>query len=284
MTININPLPLQITDSITNATTVFTAENKNAAVVIIFPALGTKANYYRHYAAALAQQNINVITVDHRGHGHSSVRPNRENNFGYREQVEEEYLAIVKKAKSLFPESKIVVMGHSIGGQMGSMLVSRYHHLIDGFILNASCTVYHKGWGIINGTGLLLFAAICNYTAKVLGYYPGNFFKFGGTEAQGIIEDWYCTAATGEFIARGSEYDYEKAIREVQLPILAINYLGDASAPYSALKCLCDKFQKATVSIHQVKHPQPNKKYNHYSWVREPEIAMELVCNWIAQL
>jgi predicted alpha/beta hydrolase len=281
---NISTVPLQITNSITNAFTVFAAENKHATVVIIFPALGTKANYYRHYAAALVQQNFNVITVDHRGHGHSNVRPNRENNFGYREQVEEEYWAVVKKTNSLFPESKIVVMGHSIGGQMGSMLVSRYHNLIAGFILNASCTVYHKGWGNYKGMGLLLFAALCSSSAKLLGYYPGNFFKFGGIEAQGIIEDWYSTAATGKFIARGSDYDYEKAIREVQMPILAINYLGDASAPYSALKCLCDKFQKATVSIHQVKHPQPNKKYNHYSWVRQPEIAMELVCNWVAQL
>ncbi len=281
---NNQTIPLQITDSITNAITVFTAENKHAAVVIIFPALGVKANYYRHYAKALAKQNINVITVDHRGHGHSSVRPNRENNFGYREQVEEEYLAVVKKAKSLFSESKIIVMGHSIGGQMGSMLVSRYRHLTDGFILNASCTVYHKGWGNIKGVGVLLFAALCNYTAKLLGYYPGNFFRFGGTEAQGIIADWYRTAATGKFVARGSGFDYEKAIREVQIPVLAINYSGDASAPYSALKCLCDKFQSATVSIHQIKHPQRNKKYNHYSWIREPEIAMDLVCNWIKQL
>jgi len=284
MTSNIQTIPLQITNSITNAITVFTAENKQAAVVIIFPALGVKANYYRHYAAALAKQNIHAITVDHRGHGHSNIRANRENNFGYREQVEEEYLAVVKKAKSLFHESKIIVMGHSIGGQMGSMLVSRYRYLVDGFILNASCSVHYKGWGNIKGVGLLLFAALCNYTAKLLGYYPGSFFRFGGTEAQGIIGDWYCTAATGKFIARGSEFDYEKAIREVSIPILAINYFGDTSAPYGALKCLCDKFQSATIQIHQIKPSAHNKKYNHYSWVRKPEIAMELVCNWVKQL
>jgi predicted alpha/beta hydrolase len=281
---NIQTIPLQITNSITNAITVFTAEKENAPVVIILPALGTKAAYYRHYAKELSAQGINAITVDHRGHGNSSVRPNRKNNFGYKEQVEEEYLTVLKKVKALFPRSRVIVMGHSIGGQMGCLLVSRYRHLVNGFILNASCTVYYKGWGKVNGIGILLFAALCNAAAKLLGYYPGNFFRFGGVEARGIMEDWYTTAASGKLNARGSGFDYEKAIREAQLPILAINYFGDASAPYSALKCLCDKFQSATVSIHQVKHAQPGKKYNHYSWIREPEIAIGLVCDWIKRL
>jgi predicted alpha/beta hydrolase len=107
MNLLVQPIPIQITDSITNVITVFAAENKDAPVVIVFPALGVKANYYRHYAQALAKQNINVITVDHRGHGHSSVRPNRKNNFGYRQQIEEEYLTVVKKQKSCIPILKL---------------------------------------------------------------------------------------------------------------------------------------------------------------------------------
>jgi hypothetical protein len=79
-------------------------------------------------------------------------------------------------------------MGHSIGGQMGSMLVSRYHNLIDGFILNASCTVYYKAWGKAAGIGLLFYAALINFTAKILGYYPGNFLSLAVLKLRALLK------------------------------------------------------------------------------------------------
>jgi predicted alpha/beta hydrolase len=143
---NIQPetIPLQFSDGETNAMNIFRAAKADVAVAVIFPALGVKANYYRHYAAALCKENIHVVTVDHRGHGNSSVRPSRKNNFGYREQIEIEYVAILEKVKEIFPQSKIIIIGHSLGGQMGSMFVSRYQNLADGIVLNASCSVYYK--------------------------------------------------------------------------------------------------------------------------------------------
>jgi predicted alpha/beta hydrolase len=270
-------------DGTSNVCTVFTSQKQDAPVVVIFPALGVRAQFYQHYAKTLSTLHIHAATIDHRGHGNSSVRPSRQCNFGYREQIEIEYVHIVHHIKTLFPQSKIVVMGHSIGGQMGSMFASRYPRLVDGLILNASCSVYYKGWGPIKGRGVLWFAMFSKWIAHRLGYYPGHKIGFGHIEARGIIDDWHHTAISGRFAAHGSDYDYEQAMRQSTVPILALTYEGDASAPPLALQFLTTKFQSAALSVHHLRHPQ-GKRYNHYSWAREPDISLKIILDWLSKL
>ncbi len=280
---NPETIPLHFSDGESNAINVFRCEKQEATVVIIFPALGVKANYYRHYAAALAQKNFHVVTADHRGHGNSSVRASRKSDFGYKEQIETEYEMILKTVKEKFPQSKIIVMGHSIGAQMGAMFVSRNYPQLDGLIINAGCSVYYKGWGTFKGWGVWLFAVFSNFLAQTLGSYPGHKVGFGNVESKGMISDWFHTAMFGNFMAKGSDFDYEKAMSQMPLPVLAMSYKGDASAPPLALKYLTDKFTFATVETHHVKHPE-GKKYNHYSWIREPDASMNLVVEWIEKI
>jgi predicted alpha/beta hydrolase len=269
-------------DGSSNSVNVFHSSEESAkSVIVIFPALGVKAAYYRHYAADISKQAMHVVTVDHRGHGNSSERASRKNNFGYKEQVEMEYPEIIKRVKEKFPGKKIVVMGHSLGGQMGSMFAGRYHDLVDGLILNASCSVYYKGWGWAS-LGILAFAKFSDVLASALGYYPGNKLGFGGVEARGVIEDWYHTARTGEFMAKGSTFDYNRAMAERKIPILGLSYQGDSSAPPAALKNLLQKFSSADITYHHVLHP-PKKKYDHYSWVKKPELSLTLIAEWLTK-
>lgn len=275
-------IPVEFSDGSFSKFSIFRTTERSAPVLIIFPAMGVMASYYKNYATAFTQKGINVVTIDHRGHAHSSVRPSRSVNFGYKEQIEMEYFTIVSKVNEFFPGSKKIVMGHSLGGQMGGMFVSRYSHLVNGFILNASCTVHYKAWGAITGYGLLVFAGLCKLLGKLLGYYPGNRIGFGGKEGKRVISDWYHTARTGNFVAEGSAFNYEKAMSEMKLPVLGFSYEGDSSAPPEALKALLSKFSDSKTEHQHVFHP--HKKYNHYSWVREPEVSVDLVIDWINRI
>jgi predicted alpha/beta hydrolase len=148
-----------------------------------------------------------------------------------------------------------------------------------GLILNASCSVYYKGWGWAS-LGILAFAKFSDVLASALGYYPGNKLGFGGVEARGVIEDWYHTARTGEFMAKGSTFDYNRAMAERKIPIFGLSYQGDSSAPPAALKNLLQKFSSADITYHHVLHP-PKKKYDHYSWVKKPELSLPLITEWL---
>ncbi len=276
---------MQITfpDNTTNTLNIFETKDRNAPVIIIFTAMGVVANYYRHYAAAMVGKGINIVTVDQRGNGASSLRPSKKVDFGYKEIVEVDYPHIIQEVGKLFPDSKKYIMGHSLGGQLSSVFVSKHPNAVDGLILNATCNVHYIGWDGAQKWGVLLGAKMCRLVASIKGYYPGKTFGFGGTEAKTLINDWAYTAETGKYRAANSTFDYEEAIQRVSIPVLALSYHGDSAAPQRSLDNLVVKFsQSAPVDRHHLVHPEsPKKKYTHYSWVREPELSSDLVIDWI---
>lgn len=271
-------------DQTTNELNIYEADDKNAPVLILFSAMGVKASYYRHFAAEIIESGIHVVTVDQRGNDKSSVRPSRSVNFGYKEIVEVDYPHIVNTVNSLFPNSKKVIMGHSLGGQLGSLYAAKYPETIDGLILNASCSVYYKGWDGMQRHGVYFGSKMCKLVAGIMGYYPGKVFGFGGTEARSVINDWHHTAMSGKYEAANSDFDYEAGIQKLNLPVLAISYEGDTASPKRALDNLCEKFTDASLSREHVVHPDaPEQKYNHYSWVREPSLSIPLIQNWLKE-
>ncbi|MCW5907358.1 MAG: alpha/beta fold hydrolase [Chitinophagales bacterium] len=276
---------LQFSDGAASSISIFRSHRPTgSAVLVIFPAMGVKGSYYKNAAQHFAAQGLHVVTMDHRGHGTSSVTPSRQSDFGYKQQIETEYVAILEKVKVLFPENKVVIMGHSLGGQMGSMFISRYPHLADGIILNASCSPYYKGWGTFVGTGIWVFALFIRLLTIIKGYYPGNRVGFGGREAAGIIRDWCLTVFTNKLSAHGSDFDYEKAMRVSAKPVLGITYEGDTSAPPAAMRNLTEKFQQANVELHHLVPPPREKKFNHYSWAKKPAICDEVVSRWLSYI
>jgi predicted alpha/beta hydrolase len=69
---------------------------KATAIVLCLPAMGMTADYYRPLASHLAQQNFIAARTDLRGHGSSSVRPNRHNQFGYYQQIEYDIPQVIR--------------------------------------------------------------------------------------------------------------------------------------------------------------------------------------------
>jgi len=177
-------LEITLPDQITNQLNIFRAENEEAPVIMIFSAMGVKAAYYWHYAKAMGGKGIHVITFDQRGNGQSSIRPGKNIDFGYKEIVEVDYPFVLQKVRELFTENKIFVMGHSLGGQMGSMFAGKYPELLDGLILNATCSVYYKGWDGIFRPAIHAAGYLCQWLADVMGYFPGRQLNFGDRESK----------------------------------------------------------------------------------------------------
>ena len=271
------------TDGVSNKLSIFDCE-ESKAVIAIFPAMGVRASYYQSLAEELSNNNFTAITIDLRGNGHSSIRPSRKVNFGYHEMIEYDYPMVVEYIKKHYPNQAIYLLGHSLGGQLASLYTSKNPNEIQGLILIACCSVYYKGWFGMQRVQTLLATQAFNLIGNVLGYFPGRKIGFGELEAQGVMNDWAKQARTGKYVLANSNFDFEKALKQVELPVLAISFEGDNLAPKQAVDNLLTKFalNQNQSHLHLEKDDPRNEKYNHFNWVKKPKGVVEIIEQWMS--
>lgn len=278
-----NQIDIPLPDSSATKISVFENGVNGNNVVILFPAMGVAASYYENFAKALSSRNSTVITADLRGLGHSSARPSPRSDFGFREMLELDYKGIISKAHSLFPGKRIYILGHSLGGILGSLYISKHPDKVDGLILIASVNIYYKGWRGFDRWKTLFGTQFFYLLSSVLGYFPGHRVGFGGKGAARVIKDWSYTARTGKYKVEGVDFDFEKKLKDVISPVLAISFSKDELAPLNAVENLLSKFNpQAVVTREHLENIQcSNKPYSHYNWVKNPNEVAERIAAWL---
>ena len=116
--------------------TVFRRGPTSRSVVIVNSATAVPQRFYRHYAQALADAGFIVVTYDYRGTG--SSRPTslkgfeaRASDWGLLDMA-----GVVDWAHEQFAPAKLLMIGHSVGGQVTGLLDNS--KLIDGMMTISS--------------------------------------------------------------------------------------------------------------------------------------------------
>ncbi len=269
---------LQLQDKTTLGITIFPTENSDAPILIIYPAFGVKATYYQPFAQKLTEKGITVVTTDLRGHGLSSVRPDAKNNYGFLAMIND-LKAVSDYLKQENSTLKIYILGHSLGGQAASLAVAKYPNNFAGLAMIGSPNVYYKGWSGFHyyrrKIGLNLLPAI----GQIVAVLPK--FKIGGYyTTQKQIQEWGYTGQTGNYKVMGDDFDYEKAMTTVKIPVFAIDIEGDLMAPKAAIKNLYQKFKRTsaltTLTLTKV---ATDPKLSHINW---PRTATDEIVNAIS--
>lgn len=262
--------------------TVFDQAN-DGPILLVFPAMGVKASYYAPFANAMAVAGTTTITCDLRGLGYSSVRPSPKVDFGYQDMLDMDYRAIFDEVKKTFPGRERIVLGHSLGGQLAALFLSRYPKEAQGLVLIAACSVYYKGWPgwqqYRTWFGTQLFGRI----AAALNYFPGHRLGFGGKGAKTTLLDWSRQARTGRYELTNSDFDYEMALGRLKTPLLAISIAGDNLAPRKAMENLYQKFHPSLEPIHLHISAQESQVpgLNHFNWARDPWYFVRRIQEWL---
>ncbi len=264
-------------DGTTNRLNIFESNEINTPVVLLYSAMGVRASYYKDFASYLSSVGIHCITIDWRGFGKSNVRPSRKVNHGFQILIDDmnEVIDFVNK---LFPKSKIYLTGHSLGGQIGSLFSGRYFNKINGLILIAAGTPYYKVWDEFGAWKLKLGGRIFYPVSKLLGYYPGKLFGFGGKESIGVIKDWSFAAINGKYILSGSGFDYENAMKKAELDVLSISIEKDNLGCKDSVSDLLNKFKAANIKNIEVSADDSKiKNLNHFNWAKQPNYFAEII-------
>ncbi len=251
---------------------------RNASIVIIMPALGVKAQYYEPLALALKEMGYIAVTADLRGTGKSSIKAQKR-NFGYHEMISFDWPVILDKVNKHFPNNKIYLLGHSLGGQLNVLFASQHQQLISGLILAASCSVYYKSWKFPLNLGVLFGTQTARLLVKLLGYFPGKKVGFAGTEAKNVILDWAYNARTGKYKPLNNNVDFETDFKNIKIPVLAVSFEADKLAPQKAVRNLTGKMKNASVYHHHF-----NNNLDHFSWVKENTVVVEKIHSWLRDI
>lgn len=262
---------------------IFDVADPNAPTLVFLSAMGTPARVYQRYGQAMAEQGIRVITPDWRGIGSSSLRASRRQNFAYRHLVEIDLAALLAQVSQHYPDSSIWLGGHSLGGQL-SVLGAAIHTHVSGIVLIASGSVHLQAYAPKLRLGIRTLVALSRITGSVLGYFPGSHIGFAGREARGVMLDWGHVAHHGNYRPHGSSVDYEQALRQLNIPILALNFEADTWSPARSASALLEKlpYSKATQWL-WTKTETNNEALDHFSWTKQPALLAPQLARYIQQ-
>jgi len=243
----------------------------DAPVVIIWPAMGTPARFYRPLAQKLGEAGLAVVAVDLRGTGSSTPVPSRSSRYGYGE-IADDVGAVLDALKPRLEGRKRYLLGHSLGGQACAIHLARADADVDGLILVAVGLPWYRSYTGARRRGVLFFSQWIVAVTAVLRVWPG--WGFGGRQARGVIRDWGYTARHGRFPRlAGTAVD----LSTVRTPVLAISVANDRYTPAATLDHLCALLSSAPIQRVHLTDP-----LDHFTWVRSPDAVAARVVEFVS--
>ncbi|HEU5297017.1 MAG TPA: alpha/beta fold hydrolase, partial [Burkholderiaceae bacterium] len=176
-----------------------------APALLCLPAMGVPARYYQPLARALARATGGPAYVaELRGQGDSTERAERGADFGYREIVEDDLPRWLDQLSQHHPHRRIVLAGHSLGGQLAVLACATLAERLSALVLMAAGTAHHRAWPSANRLRARLTVGAISAAARLLPWYPGRRLGFGGNQPKRLMRDWSFNAHSGRYRLEGS--------------------------------------------------------------------------------
>lgn len=253
------------------------AESSRATVVIA-PALGVRASYYRKLCEALGEHGISAAAIDLPGQGESPIRASRRNDWGY-PQVFDHYESACRAITAVSAQP-IILLGHSLGGQVALMLGGRDVPQLAGVVLVASGCPWWRSWQGLHALRIAASTQACAVLGHTLGFYPGDKVGFGGREAKTLIVQWAHAARTGRY--RHGSFDGDALLARGGPPTLGICIDGDELAPESSMRLALDRLVNRKVTFERWRGAPHGGDHNR--WPSEPRYVVERTARFVDTL
>jgi uncharacterized protein (DUF302 family)/predicted alpha/beta hydrolase len=248
-------------------------------VLVLLSALGVPARYYAPLVRGWVKENVAVVQADFLvGRVRSGAAGDGRDGFAV--LVEWCVPAIFAAVRGSLPRAAPVIVGHSLGGQLGLIAAARFTPDLP-VVLAASGSVGHRGFpGWRRWTGLAS-SQVIRLVCRVLGYWPGDRLGFGGRQPAAVMRDWAYTVRTGRYRAATGSFDYETALREYRGDVLAISVDQDVFAPRTATKALLAKAPNARVTHRNYAASRGTARPGaHFTWVKDQPGLAGIIAQW----
>lgn len=215
------------------------------SILVINSATGVKQHFYAKFATFVAQHGIMVITYDYHGIFQSLDRNIREIESNAADWAQVDMQAILGYVKHNYPQAKVTVMGHSIGGQMIGL--SKTALSVDKIIL---VTAQNGYWGYWKGFGklrmLFNWYVLFPILTKLFGFMPSKRLMGMENLPKKVAEQWcnWCRHPHYLFGDKSIKHTYYD---KITVPLTAISVSDDRFAPKESADWMANRFTQTTV-------------------------------------
>lgn len=250
----------------------------DAPAVVVWPALGVPSRFYSRIAEELSTRGFSAILADYRGQSGNPPRVGRGTRLGYHDFAAVDLPAVTAAVRDRMPRSPVLLLGHSIGGQIGLCYASRYQADIDGVVLVAASTPYFRAFSGVLAVRTFAAIHLVNSIAATVGFWPGDRMGAFGRQPRTLVRDWARLCRTGSFDFDDPDARYDRDLATLRLPVLAVSVEGDTYAPPSAVDSLCSHIARAPLTRwHYVPADGPT---DHFSWAKRPAPIADRIDHW----
>ena len=188
----------------------------------------------------------------------------------------------VEVVRQQMPGVPLYVGAHSLGGQLMVLHLATARPSISGTMLVACAIPYYQNWEGRARRFIHLASVLFPIAGALLGYVPGKRLGFGGeAEARTLMRDWSLNARTARYEPRGSDVDYEAALRELEIDFLTVNVATDEMAPPDAVEFMFEKLPKSRGTRVEARLSKPHRA-PHMGWARDPAEVVAALSAWLA--
>ena len=235
--------------------------------VLVNSATAVKRRYYDAYARYLADAGFTVVTYDYRGIGGSRPRSLVRFSAFMRQWAEEDQGGVLAWIAGRFPDHRLLVVGHSVGGQIVGLAPG--NERIGGMIGIAAQSGYWRHWPAPARYRMALRWYLgVPVASRLFGYVPG----WLGTKEDlpgGVAREWAEWCRQPDFLFEGHQ-ERRRGYERFAKPLLAYSFEDDDYAPRAAVESLLDAYRDARVDH---RHVTPRElgapAIGHFGFFRE---------------
>ncbi len=243
-------------------------------LVLINPAMAIGSRYYAPLVAAFEARGWSARALPRRGFEQDLPQASRRADWSYADEIADLDAAILT-AREEQPERPVIVLGHSLGGQIAAgqaLDPSTAAGVPDAIVGIGASTPWFRRYPKA-GIPVLLAGATAWPLTLAFGYLPKP--AFGAPGARTLMRQWGAWAVTGRppFRVRG----------RIPVPTLVIKLQADPYAVSAATDDYVERFCDPALTTRWTftrKAAGPGGTTDHVRWVRNPDAVVERIISF----
>lgn len=248
--------------------------------IFFIPAMGVAVSYYDSMLSSWSREyGRHIMAVELRGMPLSFTTAMRRERFGYSTLIRDDFVAFVQQTG--LSESGFVVVGHSLGGQLALLATAADTIRPQAVVMVASGTSSPASQSRKSAQRWRrAHVWIIRAVSAIVGFWPGDWFGFGGRQPRTMMADWTREAHDGGYALPDDAFDYEIAIGALTCPALMVSLEGDRTIPLLAVNHLRARLPDRVQHVRLAS--RASTAFDHLRWARsEPDPVIEVVEAWL---